>query len=333
MGILLFNEINPLKPTLMMITVNVKQLLQSALSLGILFCSAQFLNAQIFGRLQPKAPMYQDISQNAMYSLLNVPDHRAQIDVVNLYSGNYNIQVMCQWKDMYRAKDMGTDRSFLIRMGDVVQLDNNLSQMNQVRYDAVSARYVTQNVSSRVPECIDRRYTGIFSQTSNPIMRDGRTPVTTLAPTSRIHVVQPKETLYRIGRKYGIPHQEIMAVNGMTSTRLSVGQRLRIERSSMPASVARQNIFRSAEPLPIQPPLTINTAQQSPTIVRQTTLNTPGIVGSANNYHTVRKGETLSSIGRKYGLSAAYLASVNGISNPKKLGVGTVLNLTGLGIR
>ena len=318
-----------------MITVNVKQLLRSALSFGILLCSVQFLSAQVFGRLQPKAPMYQDISQNAMYSLLNVPNHRAQIDVVNLYSGNYNIQVMCQWKDMYRAKDMGTDRSFLIRMGDVVQLDNNLRQMNQVRYDAVSASYITQNVSSRIPECIDRQYAGIFNNASQtyPLMRDGRTITPTPAPTSRIHVVQPKETLYRIGRKYGIPHQEIMAVNGMTSTRLSVGQRLRIERSSMPASVARQNIFRSAEPLPIQPPLTINTAQQSPTIVRQTTLNTPGIVGSANNFHTVRKGETLSSIGRKYGLSAAYLASVNGISNPKKLGVGTVLNLTGLGIR
>jgi len=42
-------------------------------------------------------------------------------------------------------------------------------------------------------------------------------------------------------------------------------------------------------------------------------------------YHCVRRGETLSSIGRLYGVSPYAIARANGISNPNRIYVGQVL--------
>ncbi|ARW56626.1 N-acetylmuramoyl-L-alanine amidase (plasmid) [Bacillus licheniformis] len=45
--------------------------------------------------------------------------------------------------------------------------------------------------------------------------------------------------------------------------------------------------------------------------------------------YTVKKGDTLSEIAVKTGVSVAKLQSYNGIKNPNKIMVGQVLNLTG----
>ena len=317
-------------------TMNFYRHIRATLCLGVLFGSVQFLNAQVFGKLQYKAPLFQDLSANNMYTLENIPNHRSQLDVVNLYSGNYSVQVLCRWKDMYRAKDMGTDRSFLIRMGDVVQLDNNLSQMNRYRYDTQTGAQLTRNLGNTVPYCIDRRYTTTFSNVSNPtglgVTRGNNTIASTQSNTgSFIHVVKPKETLYSIGQKYNIPHQELMTVNGMVSSDIYPNQRLRIERSGIRA--ATQEIFRSPEPLPIartsNTTFGINTS--SPTIVRHTTF--PVAPQRNDGIHEVRKGETLFSIAQYYGLTTKYLADLNGIKDPKKLKAGVGLRLSELSPR
>ena len=52
------------------------------------------------------------------------------------------------------------------------------------------------------------------------------------------HEVQPGETLYRIGRAYGVPHREIARANDLSDpSQLSVGQRLRI-----PGAAAQANV-------------------------------------------------------------------------------------------
>ena len=42
----------------------------------------------------------------------------------------------------------------------------------------------------------------------------------------QIHIVQPGETLFRIGLHYGITWQTLMAVNGLTSITIYPGQQL-----------------------------------------------------------------------------------------------------------
>jgi LysM repeat protein len=60
----------------------------------------------------------------------------------------------------------------------------------------------------------------------------GETPAPPLTPTTQpqytIHVVQPGEWLLQIARMYGTTAQAIMAANGLTSSTIYPGQRLRI---------------------------------------------------------------------------------------------------------
>ena len=49
----------------------------------------------------------------------------------------------------------------------------------------------------------------------------------------------------------------------------------------------------------------------------------------ATGSHTVRRGETLSGIASRYGVSTAHLASANGIGNPNRIYVGDTLTVPG----
>lgn len=54
-----------------------------------------------------------------------------------------------------------------------------------------------------------------------------RTPAPCRIPSTWvIYIVQPGDTLYRLGRAYGIPYQDILVANCMTSPDLLAGQRL-----------------------------------------------------------------------------------------------------------
>ena len=323
--------------------MNINRILRFFLCLGIAVLSCQITQGQVYGKLNFKSPIYADITTNSMYALAGDFRHRTRLEVVNLYSGNYNVQVLCKWKDMYRAKDMGTDRTFLIRQNDVVQLDNNLSQFNG-RLPQSSYAQRNASFSAAVPYCIDQRFanpqqtnptnTGFVNQ---PISRGVTFTNTNNPNTSRIHVVQPKENLYRIGLKYNIPHGELMSVNGLTSDKLQVGQRLRIERSSMPNATARFTNYptgstRGAEPLPTatQPTTvltTVNTLQPRVSI-RNTGFSSPEVVGSSTYTYIVKKGDNLSKIARSEYIGVNDILKFNPqIANRNKIKPGMRLTL------
>jgi LysM repeat protein len=112
------------------------------------------------------------------------------------------------------------------------------------------------------------------------------------SPSGGTHVVQPGENLYRIALRYGTSVQEIAAANGIVNTsRIYVGQRLVIPGGS-------------ASPVP---------APSSP-------------APSAKTY-VVRRGDTLSAIALRYGVSVWSLAQLNAIANPSLIYVGQVLRI------
>lgn len=122
------------------------------------------------------------------------------------------------------------------------------------------------------------------------------TPSQQTAPSGEtIHVVAPGENLYRIGLQYGLSWVPIAAVNGITDPdRIYVGQELIIPgTSTQPEST----------PTP-KPP-------ETPTYT---------------NY-VVQPGDTLSSISRKFGVSAQEIAEANGLVNPNRIYVGQVLKI------
>ena len=115
------------------------------------------------------------------------------------------------------------------------------------------------------------------------------------APQSKIHVVRSGETLSEIAESYGIGLSNVRAANGLRSNNLRVGQRL---------------------------------------VIPATAKNLGGAVANASNasdsndarMHTVRAGDTLSAIARRYGTSISKLKAVNNLKN-NNLRIGERLRL------
>ncbi len=109
-----------------------------------------------------------------------------------------------------------------------------------------------------------------------------------------IHIVQPGETLYRIGLQYGVGWTDIMQANQLASTLIYTGQRLIIPGTQAPPPTAP---VAAATPLP-QP---------------------------ASSTYVVQRGDYLSAIARRFGLTTADLVAANGLNNPSLIYAGQVL--------
>ena len=110
---------------------------------------------------------------------------------------------------------------------------------------------------------------------------------------SGVYVVQPGDTLARIAARHGTTIQALAAANGIINiNHVWVGQRLKVPGgSSSPASGG-------------------------------------GSAPSGATY-SVQRGDTLSAIAARYGVSMWTLAQYNGISNPSRIYVGQVIRFPG----
>jgi len=113
---------------------------------------------------------------------------------------------------------------------------------------------------------------------------------TTAVAPGTTHVVAPGENLYRIGLKYGISWVTLAQVNNLPNpNRITVGQVLTIS---------------AAPPPPPAPPPTGAT-------------------------YVVQRGDNLSRIGQRFGVSWQALATANNIVNPNQIFAGQVLTIPG----
>lgn len=120
--------------------------------------------------------------------------------------------------------------------------------------------------------------------------------------SGRVHIVQRGDTISRIARRYRVSERALASANGIRNPRaLPVGRRLRIPGGVEQAIVA-------------------DTAQRQP----------PARPSSAST-HTVRRGDTLSSIAVRHGVSSRALAAANGIDDPRALAIGRKLRIPGPG--
>jgi LysM repeat protein len=106
--------------------------------------------------------------------------------------------------------------------------------------------------------------------------------------SSTVHVVQPGETLTRIGLRYGVTTGALQQANNLASPDLIyVGQRLAIPTGGS---------------------------------------GTGSTSGGGTSY-TVRRGDTLSGIAARFGTTAGAIASANGIVNPSLIFAGQTLQI------
>jgi len=116
------------------------------------------------------------------------------------------------------------------------------------------------------------------------------------------HTVQPGENLFRIALRYGLTVDYLAAYNGITNpTQIYAGQVLTIPDGTQPLP----------DPAPAAP---APAAQPAP-------------VGGAT--HVVQRGETLSVIAQRYGVTWQQIAAANGIVNANTIYAGQTLTIPG----
>jgi len=104
---------------------------------------------------------------------------------------------------------------------------------------------------------------------------------------SFVHVVRKGESLGSIARKYHVTVSKIKTWNHLKRETIRIGQRLTIYRSGAPMAQVGKTSSKSA-----------NTSKQANATVRT---------------HTVKRGETLSSIARKYNCTVKDIKKWNGL--------------------
>lgn len=112
------------------------------------------------------------------------------------------------------------------------------------------------------------------------------------------YVVKSGDTLYKIANRYGMTVSQLMAINKLESTSLSIGQVLKVVSSGGNSSGIPLGSSCYGE------------GYQEPTYVT----------------YTVKRGDNLYNIARKYGISVDDLIKLNNLSN-NNLSIGQVLKI------
>ena len=171
-----------------------------------------------------------------------------------------------------------------------------------------------------------------------------------LAQGGIIHVVQRGENLFRIALRYGTTPQALAAANRLTNANhVWVGQRLTIptQSSSSGSSASGAHVVQRGENLARIAARYGTTVQAIAAANGITNINhvwvgqrlripggssapsSGGGSSASGATYRVQRGDTLSAIAARYGVSMWTLAQANSISNPSRIYVGQVLRIPG----
>jgi len=130
------------------------------------------------------------------------------------------------------------------------------------------------------------------------------------------HQVKAGETLYCIGRGYGVRPAAIAEANGLSATaRLTVGQVLKIPAvvwANIPPGPVCAPQFASTL-ASITPAAPTPVATLTPTVTPFPIINPPA--SSSGTTYTVQRGDTLFRIAQRFGVTVAALKAANGLTN------------------
>jgi LysM repeat protein len=135
-----------------------------------------------------------------------------------------------------------------------------------------------------------------------PGRRPAPAPVEPKRQTAGTHTVKPGETAFSIARRHGISVSELMKANRLAaSATIRSGQKLRIPGAGAPPASTRA---------PAQPRYGHKSGNPNP-----------------EARYTVRQGDAISSLARQHGMTEQELMRHNGLKDPTKLQIGSVLRL------
>jgi membrane-bound lytic murein transglycosylase D len=172
-----------------------------------------------------------------------------------------------------------------------------------VRLPRVAGRAPAEQILASLP-----RSSGGAIDDDTSVAADGRSP-------SRYRV-RRGDTMGKVAQKHGVSTASLAKANGLkASSHLRVGQTLRIPGTTKVA-VAKA-ATTTAGVAKAQPAVATTKAKATKTAAKK----------PAARSHTVKKGETLSAIARRSGVSVQKLASANNISSSHRLKAGQRLRI------
>lgn len=171
------------------------------------------------------------------------------------------------------------------------------------------------------------------------------TPTPPTPPTGEtIYTVKAGDTLYKIAQNFGVTVKELIDLNNLGSTVLSVGQKLRIPggnngtgggtttsytvKSGDSLWKIAQNFGVSVDDIIRANNLTSNVLQVGQVLKIPTTSTSPTPTPPSSNtiQYTVQRGDSLWEIANRYGTSVDAIKSLNGLTS-NTLQIGQVLKI------
>lgn len=151
-----------------------------------------------------------------------------------------------------------------------------------------------------------------------------------------VHVVKSGETLFSISQQYGVSIAAIQAANGLTSTLIYVGQRLVIPTGTSGGNISvyvvqpGDTLYSLAQSfrVPLASIRAVNGwgPDYSFIFVGQRIFIPTGTSSGGTTAYTVRSGDTLYSIARRYNTTVAAIQTANSLSGTR-IYTGQLLNI------
>jgi len=152
---------------------------------------------------------------------------------------------------------------------------------------------------------------------------------------NKYHTVRKGETLSKIASKYHTSVNKLKSLNHLRSTTIRVGQRLLVRKGTTvvkPKPVTETastvadstNVAKDSTAVSATDSTQVKTTE--PVVQTPKPAPTPKPTGGYTTY-VIKKGDTLSSIGRKYGKTATEIANYNHIRNVNSIQVGQKIKI------
>ncbi len=225
---------------------------------------------------------------------------------LNNVESNWNNWIGVQYTDRGRVpgvsgsvdRDLYTENIFLSDTNSIPKIENQVQNFNTNTQDYIVQRgdtlsEIALKFGTTVQELVELNNIAnpnlIFpGQVLKIITNSTINGQETRATGSIVYTVQRGNTLSQIAQNYGVSVAHIVEINDIQNPNLIFpGEKLRITESNSQ---------------------TLNPVLQ-------------------NNYYTVQRGDTLSGIALKFGVTVSYLVNLNGIRNPNLIYTGQILRI------
>lgn len=141
---------------------------------------------------------------------------------------------------------------------------------------------------------------------------------------NKYHYVRKGETISRIAAKYGVSVTALKSMNHLRSNSLRVGQKLLVKKGTTIVKPINQN---PSDSLVVTDSTSVVADSNAVRVDTSATKQNSTPSQPAFTVYTVKQGDTLSSIARKYGKTATDLAKYNHITNVNSIQIGQKIKI------